>query len=81
MKAKHDRDLLKKAEENLSKDILNEIIIEASEECQHETAKAIVNEIIVKGLMTDEELKKIVSPEELKQVKREAVSEYRKQWK
>lgn len=85
MKAKHDRDLLKKAEKNLPKierekeraDYEEEI----SEECQNETAKAMVMQIIMKGLMTNEELLKIVSPEELKQVKREAVREYLKQWK
>jgi len=71
VKAKYDRDLLKVATENLSRIELKE---EASEECQDETTKSIVNQMIIKGLMTDEELLKILSPEEMKQVKREAVS-------
>lgn len=85
VKAERDRDLLKKAEKNLSRmerekeraDYEEEI----SDECQNETAKAMVMQLITQGLMTSEELLKIVSPEELKQVKREAVREYLKQWK
>jgi hypothetical protein len=85
VEAKHDRDLLKVATKNLSRAELEkekaDYEEEISEECQDKTTKAFAIEIILKGLMTDEELLKIVSPEELKQVKREAVSEYLKQWK